>query len=112
MAQRQARRKASRGLLITGGIVLLGGLGGCQWCPAPHAGGPAGGASGTTAPAAGSEPAREPATTRQERALMLRQAERGQQAMVRCLQAERSLTEGNELRCENWEVIREEFLGR
>lgn len=43
---------------------------------------------------------------------MLRQAERGQQAMVRCLQAERSLTEGNELRCENWEVIREEFLGR
>lgn len=112
MAQRQDRRKARHGLLITAGIVLLSGLGGCQWCPAPKADGPAGRSSGTTAPASGSEPAREPATTRQERVLMLRQAERGQQAMVRCLQAERSLTEGNELRCEDWEVIREEFLGR
>lgn len=93
---------------------MLGTLSGCQWCP-PGAQNPPGrgaepaptqerpGGSGT-----GTEPTA--AAGRSEPPVALKDAERGQRAMVRCLQSERALTDGNELRCEDWNVIRDEFL--
>ena len=51
-----------------------------------------------------------PPPGRLDQAQRLKEAQRGQQAMVRCLQSERALTDGNELRCEDWSVIRDEFL--
>lgn len=104
------KRLRSRALLT--GWMLLASLAGCQWCP-----GPDGGRQGVPGPGAASDPsgpsrASEHPDNGADRKRMLRDAERGQQAMVRCLQSERALTDGNELRCEDWTVIREEFLRR
>lgn len=105
---RQAARR--EGTLISMGLLLLAALGGCQWCPGPPGAGSEGqNQSPATARPAGTGPQVAP-EGRIDRARLIKEAERGQQAMVRCLQSERALTDGNELRCEDWSVIRDEFL--
>ena len=93
-------------------VLLLSGVSGCQWCPRPDGAGTGATSQPPAAQTSSPPAATEQAGTRIERARRLRDAERGQQAMVRCLQSERALTEGNELRCEDWSVVREEFLER
>jgi hypothetical protein len=100
--------KGSRlGLLLT----LLA-ISGCQWCP-NQADTSASRRAGTDVEQGQQTGTRShnppgPATPANQQALV--DAERGQRAMLRCLQSERALTDGNELRCEDWNVIRDEFL--
>lgn len=95
---------------VLGGL-LLASLAGCQWCPKPLTEQTADGAA-TAPPGSASGQAPQPGNKEpsagQRRSLL--DAERGQKAMVRCLQSERALTDGNELRCEDWRVVRDEFL--
>ena len=93
---------------IAVGLVMLTALAGCQWCPSPQ-GTNSGGQTPAAALPAGPG-AQVPPPGRLDQAQRLKEAHRGQQAMVRCLQSERALTDGNELRCEDWSVIRDEFL--
>ena len=108
MLRTMATGARSGGLLIGG--LLLASLSGCQWCPMPSDG-PA-----ASAPPAARIDSQAKATLDQEALRKqvarrsLRDAQRGQQAMVRCLQSERAQTDGNELRCEDWSVVRDEFL--
>lgn len=104
------RWSRSQGAILAG-LLLLTSLGGCQWCPSSgdkQVGG--GNPAATPAPAGHGGNSHQPTTNKQGRAEALHDAERGQKAMVRCLQSERALTDGNELRCEDWNVVREEFL--
>lgn len=112
MAMRRRLGGNRKRLAISLGALMLGSLSGCQWCPK--------GAENQVGRGAEQAPMQErpgdsrtdtaPASGRTEPQQALQDAERGQQAMVQCLQSERALTDGNELRCEDWKVIRDEFL--
>ena len=100
-------RRSGLGLLL---IMLA--VSGCQWCPNQADSGAVGGAGkdvpqGQQTGAPGKAPPGSAASDGQQ---ALVDAERGQRAMLRCLQSERALTDGNELRCEDWNVVRDEFL--
>ncbi len=36
----------------------------------------------------------------------------GHAATIDCLQGERAITDGDELRCEDWQYVKENYLGR
>lgn len=111
------QQRPDRRTLISGGLpgitlVVLSVLSGCQWCPAPVDRQTEGVNGNQPAAPPNPEPTRTPPGTQADRDRGLREAEQGHRAMVRCLQSERSLTDGNELRCEDWTVVRDEFLER
>jgi hypothetical protein len=108
-AKRSARHGAAA--LIAGGALLLGGCGKqpptvCDPPAAPTL--PPAGSDGSQSPH-GMDTAQLQARLSQERGRGLVE---GHEAMVTCLQGERAQTDGNELRCEDWSYVRQNYLRR
>ena len=112
MLPRPDRRTLISRVLPAITLVVLSVLNGCQWCPAPTDRQTGSVNGNPTAVPTNPEPKGRPPGTQADRDRRLKEAEQGHLAMVRCLQSERGYTDGNELRCEDWAVVRDEFLGR
>ena len=99
---------------LAAGLAILGmiSLGACQQTPAPRTTPPAAPALPDTPPKTGavqSKPAELAAADQKGRSAGQLQ---GHAATVNCLRGERGLTDGNELRCEAWGYVRENYLRR
>jgi hypothetical protein len=97
--------------LIAGGALLLGGCGRQPSTvsdpPAAPTLPPAGSGGSPSTPGVDTDQLQAKLSEERSRALV-----EGHEAMVSCLQGERAQTDGNELRCEDWSYVRQNYLRR